>query len=88
VRRGVIAADPRVLPLGSVVQVRAGDYSGVYTVHDTGLLVKGRAVDIWMPSSREARSFGRRQVKLQVLRYGPRKMQTAKAPPQQIQTQR
>jgi 3D (Asp-Asp-Asp) domain-containing protein len=70
VRRGVIAADPRVLPLGTVVQLRAGNnYSGVYTVHDTGGAIKGRIIDIWMPSSREARRFGRQRVKLVVLQY-------------------
>lgn len=70
VRRGVIAADPRVLPLGSVVQIKAGKYSGVYSVHDTGKKIKGKIVDVWMPSSGEARQFGRRGVKIQVLRLG------------------
>ncbi len=69
VRRGVIAADPRVLPLGTVVQLQAGHHSGVYTVHDTGGAIKGRRIDIWMPSTREARRFGRRRVKLVVLQY-------------------
>lgn len=66
---GTIAADPRVLPLGTVVQVNAGKYSGVYTVHDTGGAIKGNRVDVWMPTTKEARRFGRRQVKLVVLRY-------------------
>jgi 3D (Asp-Asp-Asp) domain-containing protein len=66
---GVIAADPRVLPLGTVVQVNAGKYSGVYTVHDTGGAIKGNRVDVWMPTTKEARRFGRRNVKLVVLRY-------------------
>jgi 3D (Asp-Asp-Asp) domain-containing protein len=70
-KRGVIAADPRVLPLGSVVKLDAGDYSGVYTVRDTGGVIKGRKIDVWMPSSREARTFGRRKVRLVVLQYGP-----------------
>jgi 3D (Asp-Asp-Asp) domain-containing protein len=70
-RRGVIAADPHVLPLGSVVKLDAGNYSGVYTVRDTGGVIKGRKIDVWMPSSREARTFGRRKVKLVVLQYGP-----------------
>ena len=69
-RRGVIAADPRVLPLGSVVQLRAGKYSGVYTVHDTGKRIKGNIIDVWVPDTREARQFGRRQIKLHVLRVG------------------
>jgi 3D (Asp-Asp-Asp) domain-containing protein len=79
VRRGVIAADPRVLPLGTVVQLKAGNnYSGVYTVHDTGGAIKGRIIDIWMPSSREARRFGRQRVKLVVLQY-PRGRKAAPA---------
>jgi 3D (Asp-Asp-Asp) domain-containing protein len=74
-RPGVVAADPKVLPLGSLVEITAGSYSGVYTVHDTGGAVKGNLVDVWMPSSKEARQFGRRAIKLQVLRYGPAKSQ-------------
>jgi 3D (Asp-Asp-Asp) domain-containing protein len=75
VRRGVIAADPRVLPLGSVVQIHAGNYSGVYSVQDTGRLVKGKIVDLWVPSYDEAIQFGRRNVRLQILRWGPAKNQ-------------
>jgi len=64
VRRGIVAADPRVLPLGSRIQVNAGAYSGTYTVADTGGAVKGRKLDIWMPSCTEAVRFGRRNVKV------------------------
>ncbi len=73
VRRGVIAADPRVLPLGSVVHLKAGKYSGVYTVQDTGRLIKGNIVDVWVPSNSEARDFGRRKIKVHVLREGRKK---------------
>lgn len=73
VRRGVIAADPRVLPLGSIVQLRAGKYSGVYTVHDTGGKIKGNIIDVWVPDNGEARQFGRRRIKLHVLRMGPQR---------------
>jgi 3D (Asp-Asp-Asp) domain-containing protein len=66
---GTIAADTRVLPLGTVVQVNAGKYSGVYTVHDTGGAIKGNRLDVWLPSNKEARRFGRREVKLVVLKY-------------------
>ena len=68
-KRGVVAADPRVLPLGTVVQLNAGKYTGVYTVHDVGGAIKGNRLDVWMPSTKEARRFGRRNVKLVVLRY-------------------
>jgi len=72
VRRGVIAADPRVIPIGSVVQIKTPGYSGVYTVHDTGGKIKGKIIDVWVETPREARSFGRRQIKLHVLRLGPK----------------
>ncbi|MCY7348086.1 MAG: 3D domain-containing protein [Pyrinomonadaceae bacterium] len=62
VRRGIVAADPRVLPLGSRIQITAGSYSGIYTVADTGGAVKGRILDIWMPSCVEAVRFGRKSV--------------------------
>ena len=63
VRRGIVAADPRVLPLGTKINLNAGSYSGSYLVADTGGGVKGRKLDIWVPSCSEARRFGRRTVK-------------------------
>lgn len=62
VRRGIVAADPRVLPLGSRIVINAGAYSGTYTVADTGGGVRGRKLDIWVPSCSEANRFGRRNV--------------------------
>lgn len=64
VRRGLIAADPRVLPLGSRVYVDAGPWSGNYLVSDTGGAIKGKRIDIWVPSCSEARKFGRRSVQI------------------------
>ena len=62
VRRGIVAADPRILPLGSQIQLNAGSYSGTYTVADTGGGVKGRKLDIWVPTCSEAVRFGRKTV--------------------------
>ncbi len=64
VRRGIIAADPRVLKLGSKITIKAGPYSGTYLVSDTGGVIKGKKLDIWMPSCTEARRFGRRSVQV------------------------
>lgn len=69
VGRGLIAADPRVLPLGSRVRLDHPGYSGEYLVADTGGMIRGRRIDIWIPSTREAMRFGRRTVKLTVLSY-------------------
>ena len=64
VRRGLIAADPRVLKLGSKVVINAGAWSGTYLVSDTGGGIKGKKIDIWVPGCAEARKFGRRTVQV------------------------
>ena len=76
-RPGVIAADPRVLPLGTVVHIQAGYYTGTYTVLDTGGLIKGRRIDIYMPNHGEAKKFGRRPIKVKVLSRGGRRVLSA-----------
>jgi 3D (Asp-Asp-Asp) domain-containing protein len=78
VAKGLIAADPRHLPLGSRVRLEAGAYSGEYLVADTGSMVRGKRIDIWTPTSREAMRFGRRPVKLTVLSLGGKKRPTQK----------
>jgi 3D (Asp-Asp-Asp) domain-containing protein len=71
-RTGVAAADPTLLPVGSVLNVATGDkqYNGVYTVMDTGPEVKGRELDLYIWSCNEALRFGRRRVQVTVLRLG------------------
>lgn len=66
VRQGIIAADPRVLRLGTKVNLGAGGHSGNYTVTDTGGKIKGKRIDIWMASCADARRFGRRTVTVNV----------------------
>ena len=74
VRAGIAAADPRVLPLGSIIRIggEAVDekYHGVYSVLDTGPLIKGRRLDLYIWSCYEALDFGRRGVEVTVLRHG------------------
>jgi len=70
VRQGIVAADPEILPIGSIIHLSAGRYSGIYTVLDTGLNIRGRMLDIWVPTVEEARAFGVRRVKVRVLRWG------------------
>lgn len=67
VRRGIVAADPRVLPLGTRISLNAGAYSGSYVVADTGGGVKGKRLDIWVSSCAEARRFGRKSVSVSVV---------------------
>ena len=62
VRHGIIATDPRLIPLGTVVDVYIGlRYAGRFLADDTGRLIKGQIIDIWTPDCREAVRFGRRR---------------------------
>jgi 3D (Asp-Asp-Asp) domain-containing protein len=72
VRTGIAAADPELLPVGSVVHIdRLGErYNGIYTIMDTGPAVQGRHVDIYMWNCHEALELGRRAAGITVLRLG------------------
>ena len=72
VRTGIAAADPGLLPVGTVVRVDMPNsrYSGIWTVMDTGPAVQGRLIDLYLWSCHEALAFGRRPVRLTVLRLG------------------
>ncbi|HUC76697.1 MAG TPA: 3D domain-containing protein [Vicinamibacterales bacterium] len=69
---GVAAADPELLPVGSVVDVDGlpRKYNGIYTILDTGPSVQGRQVDVYMWSCIEALEFGRQAIHVTVLRLG------------------
>ena len=72
VRTGVAAADSALLPVGTVVRIDLPNtrYSGIWTVMDTGPAVQGRIIDLYLWSCKEAIEFGRRPVRLTVLRLG------------------
>jgi 3D (Asp-Asp-Asp) domain-containing protein len=72
VQSGVVAADPELLPVGSVIELGSlpPRYNGIYTVMDTGPAVQGRQIDVYMWSCNEALQFGRKPVHLTVLRMG------------------
>jgi 3D (Asp-Asp-Asp) domain-containing protein len=72
VRSGIAAADPDLLPVGSVVRIESlGEkWDGIYTILDTGPKVKGRHVDLYIWSCYEALELGRRSMSLTVLRLG------------------
>lgn len=70
VQRGIIAVDPALIPIGSIIELKAGRYSGIYTAMDTGELIQGRLLDIYVATYDEALRFGRRSVQLRLLRRG------------------
>ena len=71
VHDGTVAADPRILPLGTRIRITGTPgYDGYYLVTDTGAAVKGMHIDIYIPSQAEARQFGTKRVRVTVLRIG------------------
>lgn len=67
----IIAADPRVLRVGSKVRIIDGPRRGIYTVLDTGAAIKGLKIDIFINDCGEAARFGRQRMHIRVLRSGP-----------------
>ena len=62
VREGIVAADPRLFPLGRYVELYIGrTYHGRFLVDDTGSRIRDGILDIWTPSCRDARRFGRQR---------------------------
>ena len=68
---GIVAADPAVLPMGTRIRVTGSDgYDGTYLVTDTGGKVDGAHIDLCVRTAAEARRFGKRRVRVQVLKVG------------------
>jgi uncharacterized protein YabE (DUF348 family) len=63
-RHGVVAVDPRVIPLGARVFVPG---YGVALAADTGGDIKGNRIDLCMENADDAWTFGRRMVKVYIL---------------------
>lgn len=86
IRHGIAAADPTLLPLGSVVQVETTDgrYSGVWTVLDTGPEIQGRELDLYLWNCTEALAFGRQSIRVTILRLGWDPAQSAPGPVEQL----
>lgn len=71
VREGIIAVDPKVIPLGSKVYIEFADGQGMYAVaEDTGGAIKGNRIDIAMVTRDKAKDFGIQDVKVHVLEEG------------------
>ena len=64
-RYGVIATDPKVIPLGSKVYIPYFDK--VFIAEDTGSAIKGNKIDIWLPTYKEAMNWGIRNIDIIIL---------------------
>ncbi|MDR7426216.1 MAG: 3D domain-containing protein [Armatimonadota bacterium] len=67
---GVVAVDPRVIPLGSRVYVEGYGYA---IAGDVGSAIKGLRIDLGMDTTRLARQFGRRSVRVYIIQKAPPK---------------
>ena len=61
----VIAVDPKVIPLGTKVNIRG---YGTYIAADIGTAIKGNRIDIHFPTVQECKRFGVRTVTIEI--YG------------------
>jgi 3D (Asp-Asp-Asp) domain-containing protein len=66
-RYGVVAVDPRVIPLGSMLFIEG---YGLALASDTGSAIKGNRIDLLMATKAQAYRFGRRSVTVHVLKRG------------------
>lgn len=64
VRYGIIAVDPQVIPLGTLLYV-PGYGEGIAA--DTGGAIKGNRIDVWLPSEAQAREWGVKTITITIL---------------------
>ena len=65
VGKGIVAVDPKLIPLGTSLYVPG---YGKSLAADVGTAIKGRIIDLWMPTDAAARKWGRRTVTITVYR--------------------
>src|SRR5690554_4572165 len=63
----IIAVDPDVIPLYSIVEVKAGETTFTAIALDTGAAIKGKIIDLLVTDKETAYKWGRRQVKVRMI---------------------
>ena len=63
----IIAVDPDVIPLHSIVEVKTDAEIFTAIALDTGELIKGNIIDLLVETESEAWNWGRRNVKVRVI---------------------
>ena len=61
----LIAVDPNVIPLGSIVEVEG---YGQAIAADTGGAIKGNRIDVFIASEADALTWGRKQVNVKIIK--------------------
>ena len=65
---GLVAVDPRVIPLGTVLYIEG---YGMAIAADTGRAIRGHKIDLCYATRQQAIQFGRRKVRVHILRAAP-----------------
>lgn len=63
-KKGTIAVDPNIIPLGTKLYVKG---YGFAIANDTGGMIKGKTIDVYMNSNSQCNSWGVKNVKVYVL---------------------
>ena len=61
-----IAVDPKVIPYGSIVYIP--EYKALFRAEDTGSAIKGKKIDIFLLNEDECKEFGRKNIRIYVLK--------------------
>lgn len=61
---GVVAVDPKVIPLGTELYIEGYNNNEVCIAGDTGGAIKGKRIDLFFDTREEAMKFGRRKIKI------------------------
>jgi 3D (Asp-Asp-Asp) domain-containing protein len=77
----LVAADPKLLPYGSMLSIEGYAEGQIVPVLDCGGAIKGRHIDLLFPTDHEAREWGVKKIRVTVWQYvdgkpagDPRKM--------------
>jgi len=65
---GLVAVDPRMIPLGTVLYIEG---YGMAIAADTGRAIRGHKIDLCFATRQQAFQFGRRKVRVHILRAAP-----------------
>jgi 3D (Asp-Asp-Asp) domain-containing protein len=65
----LVAADPKVLPYGSMVSIEGYDRGQIVPVLDCGGAIKGHHIDLLFPTHEEARQWGNKWMDVTVWKY-------------------
>jgi 3D (Asp-Asp-Asp) domain-containing protein len=68
-RWGVVAVDPKVIPIGSSLLIEGYDDT-TFVAEDVGSGIKGEALDIWLPDLKDAKTYGTQYRRVTIIREG------------------